>query len=177
MATLHLSAPWEIFYREIQALFVYDPEVHVIYDEADTHIKLYVDDEYKAEALTRLLPQEKKFGNVILKITVYPSNGTEDQVITGETTNEELFDLAFTGNGAFAFTKSLPCIFSNNLTYVVFKKMVVQYWTDDIGDYYGQTSTLYQNIAKDVFEEMDGVFFSTDIEDPVYDKNFKPTWL
>lgn len=179
MATLHMSAPWVIFYREVQALFAYDPEVHILYDEAENHIKLFVEDEYKAAALAELLPTTKTFGNVELKMTVFPPNGAKDDdpVLLGTTSIEELFDLAFTGNGAYAFTQSLPCIFSNNVTYVVFKKRVVQYWTDDLGDYYGQTSTLYQNIARDVFGEREGVFYSTDIEDPVYKTTLKKNWL
>lgn len=176
MATLHMSAPWVIFYREIQAMFAYDPEIHIIYDEADNNVKLYVEDEYKAGALMRLLPDTKTFGNVTLKITVYPPNDTAMALIGDEETTAELFDLAFTGNSAYAFSKTLPNVFNDNITYVVFRKRVVQYYTDDLGDYYGQTSTLYQNIAADIFCERPGVFFSTDIEDPVLSA-VKQNWL
>ena len=33
MAKLKLSSPWEIFYKEIQAMFSEDPCVHVVFDE------------------------------------------------------------------------------------------------------------------------------------------------
>ena len=56
----------------------------------------------------------------------------------------------------------------NPITYVVFVNEVVQYFNDDLGDVYGQCSTLYQEIAKDVFGETEGVFFCTDVEEPVY---------
>lgn len=167
MATFHMSAPWVVFYREVEAMFKYDPEVHVIYDEADNVIKLFVDNSDKAEALEMLLPKTKTFGNITLNIQVIPSNGKNDFDFS-DISKEELFDIALEDNGAFSFTRSVPVmLFSNTLTYVVFRKQVVQFYTDDLGDYYGQCSTLYQNIAKDVFGEIDGIFYSTDIEDPV----------
>ena len=44
MAKLKLSAPWIIFYREIEAMFQGDPEVRVVFDEDNLTVKLYVDD-------------------------------------------------------------------------------------------------------------------------------------
>ena len=43
----------------------------------------------------------------------------------------------------------------------VFAKEVVQYWNDSLSDPYGKVSTLYQDIAKDIFEDTDGVMFCT----------------
>lgn len=52
----------------------------------------------------------------------------------------------------------------NSFTYVVFEKEVVQYWNDNLADYNGLTSTLYQDLAKEIFEDanLDGVYFCTD---------------
>ena len=166
MATFHMSSPWVIFYRQVEALFKYDPEVHVVYDEAENHIKLYVDSSNKAAALSVLLPENKTFGNITMRVSVIPANA-EEEYDYSNANKETLYDVAFDGNGAYSFSCTINGIFSNNLTYVVWKKQVVQYHTDDLGDYYGQCSTLYQNIAKDVFGETEGVFFCTDIEDPV----------
>lgn len=162
MARLNLSPPWDTCVRELEQLFKYDSEVHVVYDENAQEVKIYVDAPAKAEALTLLLPKAKEFANVVLTITVIPANGT----VPVKTAN--LFPVAFKGNGAFSFSKTVRGIFSNDLTYVVFKNKVVQYFSDNLGDVYGQTSTLYQEIAKDIFEETEGVCFCTDVEDPVY---------
>ena len=62
MANMKLSPPWCIFYREIQALFGDDPEVHVVYDEQAEIVKVYVDNDEKAEVLSQLLPTKKMFG-------------------------------------------------------------------------------------------------------------------
>ena len=48
------------------------------------------------------------------------------------------------------------------MTFIVFEKVVVQWFSDSIGDWYGLTSTLYQDLAKDIFGNIDGVYFCTD---------------
>ena len=72
---MKLSSPWVEFYREIEALFAQDDEVKVVYEEEKNEVKLYVENARKADALAQLLPTEKTFGNVVLKITVIPANG------------------------------------------------------------------------------------------------------
>lgn len=158
MAMIKLAPPWVTFASEMEQMFKYDSEVHVVYDNDEHEIKLYVDSAAKADALTKLLPVEKKYGNITLKIAVVPANGTFAQ-------NENLYQTAFKGNGAFSFLKTIRGIFANDLTYVVFKNKVVQYFNDDLGDIYGQCSTLYQEIAKHIFGEAEGVFFCTDVQE------------
>ena len=76
MARMKLSPPWCQRYSQIAALFKYDPAVHVIFDEDNYEVKLYVDDDDKAAALTILLPEEYEFGNIKLKIQVVPAKLT-----------------------------------------------------------------------------------------------------
>lgn len=163
MALLNLSAPWVIFYREVQALFAEDPEAHVVYDELGNRIKLYVDTGDKAEALSLLLPNEKTFGDVTVRLSVIPANNADG--LFGDFNINELYNIAFCDNGAYAFSKTITGVFTNNLTYVVFKKKVVQYYNDSLSDIYGQCSTLYQDIAEDVFGESGDVFFCTEKDD------------
>lgn len=155
-----------IFYREIAEMFRYDRQVHVVYDEAENHVKLYVDDSQKALALSLLLPKSKVFGSVTMQLSVIPAN-VEPGLILAETSNHALYEMAFEDNAAFSFAKTVKGIFTNNLTYIVFRNRVVQYFSDDLGDIYGQCSTLYQEIAKHIFGEQKGVFFCTDVEEPV----------
>lgn len=162
MAMTRLAPPWLIFVKELEQLFKYDSEVHIVYDNQEYHVKVYVDSAAKAAALSELLPAEKQYGNVILTVSILPANGI------GAATKANLYQTAFKDNGAFSFVKVVKGIFTNDLTYVVFKNRVVQYFNDDLGDVYGQCSTLYQEIAKDVFGETEGVFFCTDVEEPVY---------
>lgn len=160
MARLNLSPPWNTRVDEITALFKNDPEIHVVYNEEKYDLKLYVDSANKAAALTQLLPEEYEFGNVVLTVEVIPANHKLGAMHFNS--NEQLFEYAFQGNEALSFTKTIEGIFSNNLTYVVFKNEVVQYFNDNLADIYGMCSTLYQEIAKNVFGETEGIFFCTD---------------
>lgn len=167
MAILNLSAPWIIMYQEINAMFKHDPQVHVVYDDEEKRVNLYVESDTKAAALERLLASEHNYGNVILKVCVVPANGGAELNACIE--YDELFDLAFEGNAAYSFSRALPpdVFISNPMTFVVFRKEVVQFWTDDLGDYNGNCSTLYQDIALAIFDSLPGVYYSTDTEDPV----------
>ena len=156
MSKLGLSSPWVNFYRELEALFAKDPEVKVVYDEEKNDIKLYVDNLAKADALAQLLPVERTFGNITITITVIPTNKEGASKI-------QLFRTAFEGNGAFNYTASAEGIFTNPIHYVVFANEVVQYFNDDLSDAHGVRSTLYQDIAEDVFENHESVYFCTNV--------------
>lgn len=160
MARLKLSPPWIIRVSEIEELFRDDDEVHVVYDNDTYEVKLYVDSAPKAAALEQLLPEQYIFGNVTLKVIIVPANDMKFGV-PNFSNRDSLYRTAFSNNPAFDFVQTLQGIFANNLTYVVFANKVVQYWNDDLGDIFGQCSTLYQDIAKNVFGEQEGVFYCT----------------
>lgn len=163
---LKISSPWVTFVNEVIAMFQHDPEIKIEYDNDEVEVRLYVDNPEKAAALELLLPYEVCFGNVILSIAVIPSN---DDVVSVSSNVETLFNLAFNGNPVFAFTRSVEGILSNKITYVVFKNRVVQFFNDNLNDIHGNISTLYEEIARNIFneEELYGVFYCTDIEEKV----------
>ena len=156
---LNLSSPWEIYYKEICAMFGKDEDIKIVFDNDKYVIKLYVTGTDKANALTKLLPVEKSFGNVTVKTTVIPAN---NEVLT----DEELYNMAFDGNPVFDFAVHGrgTGIVSDN-TYVVFKKEVVQYFNDSLNDINGLCSTLYQEIAKDIFGSKTGICYCTSFEE------------
>lgn len=171
MARVKLSAPWDEFYNEVNELFRYDDEIKVVFFEEQKTIKLYVDNPAKAEALHKLLPQKKEWGKVALLIEVIPSNNEKKTELT-----RNIWSVAFTGNTAVSFIYTIDGIFSNPLTYVVFVNEVVQYFNDNLGDINGNRSTLYEDIARDVFENVDATFFCTDtpegLENPKFERVF-----
>lgn len=152
-----LSPPWSVFYNQIEAMFGKDPDIKIVYDEDNLIIKLYVNNEKKSTALCQLLPNTKVFGNVTLKIEVIPANENGVNL-------KSLFQNAFEGNPVFSYIEAVEGVFTNPINYVVFKKEVVQYFNDDLGDVHGVCSTLYQEIAKDIFGDKDSVFFCTDVD-------------
>ena len=160
MANLKLAAPWTIYYEEIKALFGSDPDIKVSVDDEEKVVRLYVDGEEKAEALEKLLPAEKTFGNVTVRTVVIPGNELTEKKLSW-------FQAALAGNPVFSFTKTNEGVFTIPLSYVVFKNRVVQFFADNLQDVNGNITTLYETIAKDVFGETPDICFCTDIEEKV----------
>lgn len=152
---LKLSSPWIVWYHKLTAFFEKDPEIKILFNEETGVIKLYVENTDKARALQKLLPETMKFNDVTITIDVIPPNIEEKNVL-------ELFEEAFKGNPVLACTKTITNPIGDDINFVVFDRTVVQYSSDNIFDINGRTSTLYQNIADEVFEEVDNVFYSTD---------------
>ena len=173
MAKLGLTSPWVTFYHEVNAFFEKDSDIRVIYDEEENVISLYVDNEAKAAALTELLPMEKIFGAVTLYIKVIPANRLNVNkinklMITGNKDKGDLMATALEGNEHLARVVHITGIFNNPMTYIVFRKEVIQYFNDSLGDINGICSTLMQDIARDIFvENIEGVYFCTDTENPI----------
>lgn len=155
MENIKMVSPWIGYYKEIKSLFQEDSTVKVKYDDSKNTIKLYVEDEEKADALAQLLPNRKVFGNITVNIDVIPANKVETPKI-------DLFRKAFEGNGAVAYIETVDNASSNAFHFVVFQPEIVQYYNDDLSDINGLRSTLYQDIAKEIFGEREGIYFCTD---------------
>lgn len=152
-----LSPPWVIYANKVKAMFEEDPEIRVVFDDEALKLSLYVDNGRKAEALSKLLPTEKEFGNVKIGISVIPSNDMETKL--------DLIQEAFYGNPALAFVWGCETPFGR-FDYAVFEKKVVQFPMDDMQDINGNCSTLYQELAKELFGLDGNLFFCTDTDDP-----------
>lgn len=169
MATLKLSSPWVEYYRKISALFAGDRDIRIVFDEEEPKLRIYVDDDQKARAMDALVGTEKVFGNVTLKIEVIPANDKVEllSATTGytKTEKENLAVVLLQGNSAVKDIHVIENFFDGTVTYIIFKKEVVQYFDDDLGSFYGLKSTLYENIAKDVLSPVAGVYYCTSDRD------------
>lgn len=164
---LKISPPWVTYVNKLQALFDPDPLIafNVNYQgENGPTVVLATNDGDKAAALVKLLPEEKTFGNVTLKVSIDCPTMSNRAFVT----KKELFETAFKGNPAFAYA---VCPADDGywffaLTYVVFKNCVVQFFNDNLNDCHGVISTLYQDIAEEIFADADlqSVYYNTDIE-------------
>ena len=152
-----LSSPWVTYFRKIEALFGEDPEITIQYTTSPAELKMYVTNPTKAEAISQLLPNEVIFGGMKATILIIPANVGTRKV--------DLFRQAFEGNPAFKYIQSVEEAYTNPIHYCVFAKEVVQFWDDNLGDIHGNTSTLYQDIADDLFDNTEGVVFCTDDND------------
>lgn len=159
---LKLSPPWITYVNEVNALFENDPDITVAYDNSKMRLTLYVKGIDKAAALSQLMPIEKEFGNILLKIFVVPENGGKMHSLLKD--KQAIFEAAFKDNPALSFVRTTESgLWDFNSVYVVFQNKVVQFFNDNLKDVRGNMSTLYQDIAEDVFEEMYGVSYCTDI--------------
>ena len=156
MENMKLSPPWDTYVNEVKALFGEDPEIKIMYNEDSYTLKLFVDNTDKAEALTKLIPAEKEFGNVTLKIEVVPAN-------SDDLSGDRLFKKAFLGNPIMKNVVTFESPFGE-VTYAVFEKKVVQFFNDQMDDINGNKSTLFQECARDVFGMEHGVFYCTEAD-------------
>lgn len=170
MAKLKLTSPWHTYYNELKAFFREDPQVTVLFDEDDMNIKLLVRNEHKAEALTYLLNDSQQWGDTKLTVTVVPANvvATDAQAYINSLANSneyiQMYSYALSGNDEFNDLCEIKGAVGFNAIYVVFEKNVIQYYTDNLGDLHGVKSTLMEYIARDIFVQHPGVYFSTEVE-------------
>ena len=166
MAKLKLASPWANCFRQFKAFFQKDPDVRVIFDEDAPAIKIYVDNQDKAEALSYLLPTSRQFGNVTLRISIIPANGIE---INSNAYSNAIDAVMGALKGNKAMTGFQPVASAGFKTmYVLFAREVVSYFNDNLADLNGLTSTLYQNLAEEVFQNHGGVFFCTEPGNSTY---------
>ncbi len=153
---MRLSPPWVTYYSEIKALFAKDPEIKVVFDQEDYVISVYVKNAAKAEALEHILPVEKAFGNVSVKIAVIPANDAR----RGDK-YEGLYETAFDGNPVLAYVQRVDCPLGS-FTYIVWGCDIIQFFDDNLGDVAGNQSMLCADAAKDVFDPVVGVCHCTE---------------
>ena len=162
---LKLAPPWVTYINKLQALFDGDPQIAFNVDWNKPAVTIACNNGKKNAALQLLLPLAKTWGNVVLPIAI--DGPIANKAFTSPT---ELFNTVFEKNPAFAY-----CVapvedgyFYVDFCYVVFKNCVVQFFNDNLNDAHGLISTLYQDIAAEVFEDANynlmSVHYCTDVE-------------
>lgn len=156
MNGVKISPPWTTYYRELVELFKKDKEIFIEFDEDKNEIEITTTKYEKSLALKKVLPEEKEFGAVKLKINIVYDEP--------EMTAINAFKELAINNPAFKYTYVFPTD-TNPIAYVMFAKEVVQYLNDDLSDPHGVTSTLYETLARNVFMNDKGIIFSTDSDE------------
>ena len=162
---LKILPPWTILVRKLEALLDGDPQIAFNVDFNGQHpaVVLSCNNGDKVAALQQILPEQVNFGNITLKITI---DGTPSN--RAFTSKVELFDTAFKGNPAYAYSVC-PCEEGYQwigATYIVFNNCVVQFAADNLNDCHGIISTLYQDIAEEILTgpATNGVYWNTNVE-------------
>ena len=160
---LKLAPPWITYLNKLEALFDGDPQIAFNWDADNYSVTLACNNGDKCAALAKVLPESVAFGNIKLDINIDGPMSNRAFV-----NNVELFETLFKGNPAFAYAvaPAMDGYYYIDFTYVVFKNCVVQFFNDNLDDAHGLLSTLYQNIAAELFEDagLIGVHYCTDVE-------------
>ena len=149
-----LVSPWVMFANKMETFFVDDPDVDCQYNENTNEITLVVGNLKKAHALDNLLKPEYYFGNVKLTVKIIPDNNNPIKKW------QYLID-AFANNPHFSNIINTDPTGQGALHYVMMKPHIAQFWTDTLADPYGNTTMLYADLAKDIFGDIDGVYYCT----------------
>jgi hypothetical protein len=154
---LKISPPWVTYINKVQAIFDGDPQIacNVNYT-GNPSIVLSTNNPEKAVAIRRLLPEEVYYGGVVLNIGVECGKPLPNLAFAS---NKKLFETAFRGNSAFVecVAPAQEGYYYVDFTYVIFKNEVVQFFNDNLNDAHGVISTLYQEIAAELFEDFQSI--------------------
>lgn len=172
----NLSAPWNEYNNQLIALFDEDEDICVEdihtskLNDYDYIISIRVYNHKKFEAMYRLLPDVKEFGNVKVKIIIYDM---ENEAAEKEPKLIDDLETLFTGNPSFNRVVKLRDMAGCEHDFVVFEPEVVQYFNDDLKDLNGFRTCLVQDVARDVFEDLmaKGIRFCTRDLDELSDED------
>lgn len=162
---LKLAPPWITYINKLQAMFDGDPQIAFNVNWNAPSVTIACNNGLKNAALLLLLPSEKTWGNIKMPIVI--DGPVANKIFTSPT---ELFKTVFDKNPAFA-----DCVspveegyFFVDFCYVIFKNCVVQFFNDNLNDAHGLLSTLYQDIAEEIFADasynLNSVHYCTDVE-------------
>lgn len=171
MLHITLDSPWETFKKMVWALFEKDPEIVVNElvegdDDSNYVLNIEVKNHAKFEALDRVIPQYKVFGNVVLKIVLF------DEENAGINPGIQLYETIFKGNPILEDVKNLVDVVGVSHGYVRFKPEVVQFFDDNLADYSGNWSGLAEDIARELFEnDSTGMYFCTAAKNTIPEKS------
>ena len=157
--TLKLQPPWYELHEQFKALFGQDPEISVDFDSGKLKIALRVESAKKAAALDRLIPMSYPMGGRDLSVSVVPGNKVGD-LLPEDAEKVDVVAAAFDGNPVVKQVRRVSKGMFKDLVYCVFRKEVVQYPNDNLGDVNGNKSTLMECIARELMPVKD-VFFCT----------------
>ena len=156
-----LQSPWVTIYNKVVALFGRDEELTIGNLEADEANSGYFftiasANSVKLNSLERILKNEFVLGNITLRIKFIYEN-VQDGITANDLRN------AFAGNNILKDIKTVDTPLANGISYVLFGREVLQFFNDDITDYFGNYNGLAEDIARELFNEVPNVNYCTDI--------------
>lgn len=168
-----LSPPWYTLWNEIKSTIGKDSSVKV----SDLDVRQYpyqinitTDHHKKGRALATIIKLVHEFENVQVRIHIQNSNGNPHEPFPVTNSNElaSVIRTALHGNPLFknVYRGPTSVLFASRNVFPVFKKTVIQFYNDDLSDYYKN----YNKVASHVFaivlkEEINGLNIYCSTED------------
>ena len=171
MKKVGLQSPWVTYRNFLNAMFERDPEVEVgAVDEGDDGIYtviVMVHNYEKFLAMKDVLHQSIVMGNVTLVINLQCDVDTDKDTVS----DFEKLKTVFQGNNIVKDFKVVTDPAGVDHNFVLFWPEVVQFWNDDMSDYYGNWNGLAEDIARGLFKVNASVNFCTaDLKEDNTDK-------
>jgi len=149
-----LSPPWNTYYNFIKWSIGSDPGVRVLdmreVSSTQYIIQIQANREEKARALATILALRKSFGHVIVDIEV-THNGRGVSPYEPPLANSDLiriFNQALGTNSYFENVKTGGFVVTS--IFPIFKKGVIQFFNDDLSDFYNNFNGVAANVFADV---------------------------
>jgi hypothetical protein len=167
-----LSPPWWLYYYDLYYSVGKTSGVTVqkpVEGPDTTKIDIVVKDQKKRVALATLLrqhPEGDEEGTITIRVVDENGNVQAPVEISG-TTEEKMAELknlvldAFKKNSSFFKVETVPpgSLLQPPGVFIIFKAKMVQFYTDDISDFYGRSTYIVTSLFKKVLNaEISGIF-------------------
>ena len=145
----NISAPWIEYLHKVNAAFGCDPGITVDAGDADASggfltIELLCKSFSKCEALKKVLANPGEIGGVRIDMKVTYTGTEHDKEV-------ELYKTALQGNPLFnSIWETEDPRFHCTHSFVLFNNEIVQFFNDDISDYYGCTNMVPEDLFREV---------------------------
>ncbi|WP_242605377.1 group-specific protein [Fluoribacter gormanii] len=151
-----LLPPWYLLQSRLSAALSADPCVHVanlMGEGRYMEIKITVCNEDKAQALASFVNRIHEFGErLVVTVKVYASDSIPVEASASSSVKEsvELLTRALKGNKYFI--KAGTAIRGHvESAYAVFKPQIIQYYSDDVGDWFLNSNEVAAKLFSDIF--------------------------
>jgi hypothetical protein len=170
---VQLSPPWYTLWNELK--YTIGKDVSFRISDLDVsqnpyRITIITDDTQKGSALATIIKLVHDFGKIQVTIHIQDSNGTpyEGFYVTNSNELALVIRMALQGNPLFrnVYRRPTAAFFLSKDVFPVFKKTIIQFYNDDLSDYYMN----YNNVASHVFanvlkDNINGLYIHCSTED------------
>lgn len=153
---IYLMPKWYLLRNKIAYTIGMDSEVNVselteCEQKGTYEVAILTDDEKKGCALNTLIKSKQSYGDITVNIKVKDKQGNiyNSCDISCKEKIVECIDNAFKDNELYSKT-IVPEIENHNAIYPIFKPLIVQFFNDDLSDYYNN----YNSYPAEIFKEI-----------------------